>query len=144
VSALASLAARSVRTGRRLCGQEKAQDAMCWRAQRRHGFSVERLPDISTLFGNPFDEALRDNTQTEVPDQVAFRVDFPIWRSLFCARDRRLIDELMVGERTQDAARHFGLTPARVSQKRREFQEDWLRFTGEGEQLSKQAVASVA
>jgi hypothetical protein len=43
VSALASLAVRAVRSGRRLCGQERSRDVMSPVAQRMHGFRVEEL-----------------------------------------------------------------------------------------------------
>jgi hypothetical protein len=43
-------------------------------------------------------------------------------------RDRRLIHDLMVGERTADVARKYGMTPGRVSQKRCQFMQDWQRF----------------
>src|SRR5262249_42379057 len=42
-SALASRAVRAVRSGRRLCGQQRSRDAMSAPAQRRHGFLVEEL-----------------------------------------------------------------------------------------------------
>src|SRR5437763_10566275 len=48
VSALATFAAKAVRSGRRLCGQEKAKDVLSPRAQRRKGFAVCKLPDFST------------------------------------------------------------------------------------------------
>src|SRR5262249_51669902 len=109
-SALATYAARAVSSGRRLCGQEKASDALSPLAQQRRGFSVGALPDISTMSGNPLEEALRDNTQTEVPDQVHFRLEFPRWRRTRTHRDRRLIDDLMKGERTLSAAHKFGIS----------------------------------
>jgi len=74
---------------------------------------------------------LRDNTQTPPDEQDAFRLDFPAWRLSRCERDRRLIDDLMIGERTKDVSRKHGLTQGRISQLRREFQEDWSRFCGE-------------
>jgi hypothetical protein len=77
------------------------------------------------------DEALHDNTQTAVPEQVSFRCDFPAWRASRCERDRHLIDDLMAGERTTDAARRHGLSMARVSQLRREFHDDWRTFNRE-------------
>jgi hypothetical protein len=77
------------------------------------------------------DEALHGNVETPVLDQVMFRCDFPAWRRTRCERDRRLLDDLMLGERTQDVARKFGLTPGRISQLRREFHADWQRFCGE-------------
>jgi hypothetical protein len=129
-SALASYAARAVRSGRRVCGQERGRDALSPLAQRRRGFAVGRLPDVSTLSDNPLSEALADNTQTPPDEQCAFRLDFPAWRGSRAARDRRIIDELMRGERTLDVAGRHGLSPARVSQLRREFHDDWARFCG--------------
>jgi hypothetical protein len=48
-------------------------------AQRRHSFTANRLPDVSTLHANPLDETLSDNTLSPVPEQVAFKSDFPAW-----------------------------------------------------------------
>jgi hypothetical protein len=129
-SALATFAARAVRSGRRLCGQEKARDALSSLAQRRHSFLVGCFPEASTLSGNPLEEALHDNTRTPVPEQVSFRLDFPAWVLTLCERDQRLLEDLMMGERTQDVARKHGLSAARVSQLRREFLEDWEEFHG--------------
>jgi len=131
VSTLASYAARAVKSGRRLCGQEKANDVLSPRAQRRYGFQVEGLPEDHNRLREPLLDALHDNTQTPVPDQVVFRVDFPEWRNSRSKRDRRLMDELLVGERTQDVSRKFGLSAGRVSQLRREFHQDWLAFCDE-------------
>ena len=131
VSALASFAARSVHSGRRLAGMERPKDVLSGRAQREHGFVVVRLPDFSTLSSNPLAEALHDNTQTPVPDQVAFRNDFPAWRLTRTERDRRVVDDLMLGERTLDVSRKYGISPARISQLRRDFHEDWSRFTAD-------------
>jgi hypothetical protein len=129
--AFANFAARAAKNGRRLCGQEKARDALSPLAQQRRGFAVQSLPMASSMHGNIFDEALAHNTQTPVPDQVGFRLDFPAWRLGRCERDRRLIDDLMIGERTLDVARRHGLTPARISQLRRAFHHDWLAFCDE-------------
>jgi hypothetical protein len=127
-SVLASFAAKAVRIGRRVCGQERAKDAMSTVAQRRHGFSVGKLPDISTLSENPLMEALTDNTQSPVPDQVQFRCDFPAWRRTRTQRDRRIIGSMMAGEGTRCLSRQFGISPSRISQLRREFKTDWHKF----------------
>jgi hypothetical protein len=131
VSVLATFAACHVRSGRRLCGQEKGKDALSPLAQTRHGFVVQALPAYSTLSGNPLFEALADNAQTPPPEQAAFRIDFPEWLSTLGARNRDLAEDLMVGERTRDAARKYGLCSGRVSQLRREFHDDWQRFHGD-------------
>src|SRR5262245_20686194 len=99
-SAIATFAAKAVNSGRRLCGLEKAKDAMSPRAQRRHSFAVGKLPDFSTLSTNPLAEALTDNTRSPVDEQVCFRLDFPRWLASLGDRKRRIAEDLMLGERT--------------------------------------------
>jgi hypothetical protein len=142
--ALASYAARAVKYGRRLCGQVKGKDALSPLAQQRHGFVVEPLPHsvastheerYSHVGGqrqqDAFEERLRDNTQTPVPEQVCFRLDFPAWLTTLTPRERRLVGEIADSERTLDLSQHFELSPARISQLRRELHNDWQRFLGE-------------
>jgi hypothetical protein len=142
--ALASYAARAVKCGRRLCGQEKGKDAMSGIAQQRHGFGVEPLPHstasrheerYSLVHGqhqqDALEERLRDNTQTPVPEQVAFRIDFPDWLTTLTPRERRMVREMAKNERTLDLSQRFELSPARISQLRRELHNDWRRFLGD-------------
>jgi hypothetical protein len=128
-SALATYAARAVGAGRRLCGQESAKDALSPAAQRRHAFAVQALPASDGGDGDDLAlDALRDNTVTAPPDQAAFRLDFPAWRATYGVRDRGIINDLMAGERAGAVARKYGVTPGRVSQKRRQFRRDWHDF----------------
>jgi hypothetical protein len=83
------------------------------------------------LSTNPLTEALVDNTKSPPDEQVAFRLDFPQWRLTRCYRDREMIDRMMLGERTLDLSKMFGISPARVSQLRREFRDDWRRYCGD-------------
>ena len=131
VSALAGYAARAAHSGRRVCGQERTKDVLSPVARRRHGFAVGSLPDHSTSGGGPLEEALRDNTRSPVDEQVCFRLDFPAWRASRTERDRRILDDLMLGERTLDVAGKYGLSPGRVSQLRRELLLDWRRYCDE-------------
>jgi len=131
ITALATLACRAVRSGRRLAAMEPAKDVYSSRTQLRQGFTVMTLPDPSPLQGNALDDVLRDNTQTPPPDAAAFRIDFPRWLGTLSARTGRLVNELMCGEKTSVAARAFGVSPGRVSQLRQELHDDWLRFHGE-------------
>lgn len=146
---LANYAARAVNSGRRVCGQLKPNDVLSERAQQRHSFIIESLP-ISTrasyenLYSLPhgqehqdtWEERLRDNTQTPVPDQVAFRSDFPSWLRTLTARERRIIRAMAQNERTKDLSRQFELSPARISQMRREFMEDWKRYCRDVEEMA--------
>jgi hypothetical protein len=134
VSTVATFAARAVNCGRRLTGMEKPKDVLSHRAQREHGFKVESLPAFSPGSSSPFLEALRGNTETPVVDQVIFRQDFPDWRRTRTDRDRRIIDQLMVGERTSAVAARFGLSPSRISKLRHELHRDWRQFCGDYEE----------
>jgi hypothetical protein len=139
-SALATGVVRAVRSGRRLAGQERSRDVMSAAAQRRHGFRVEELLPPSAAYErlkseplgqrlhDAFEERLRDNTLTPVIDQVVFRLDFQDWLGTLTARNRRVVDHLMAGEGTGDVARKFGLSPGRVSQLRRQFEDGWAVY----------------
>lgn len=135
-SALANYAARAVRSGRRFVGQEKGKDVHSRAVQRHHGFAVDKLPDYSTLLGIPYEDALHDNTQSSVIDQVAFRLDFPRWRAAHSERDQRVMDDLAIGEQTLTVARKHGLSAARISQLRRRFHTTWERFCALPEKAS--------
>jgi hypothetical protein len=142
--ALASYAARAVKCGRRLCGQGKGKDVLSPLAQQRHGFIVEPLPhSIATAHEeryshvrgqrqqDAFEERLRDNTQTPVPEQVSFRIDFPDWLTTLTTRERQMVRAMADNERSMDLGKRFELSAARISQMRRELHNDWQRFLGD-------------
>ena len=125
---LACYAARAVKSGRRVTGQESDRDALSPLAQMRRCFVVRTLPEFSTLSGNPLAEALQDNTQSPVADQAAFRLDFPAWLATLGSRNKSIAQDMALGHRTRELADTYGLSPGRVSQLRREFQDAWERF----------------
>jgi hypothetical protein len=131
VSAIAGFAAKAVSSGRRLCGQEKAKDVLSAVAQQRNNFAVCELPQRMSFNSTPLQEALIDNTKTPPDEQAAFRIDFPCWLSSLDQHRRRITEDLMMGERTLDVANRHGCSSARISQLRRECQQDWLRFCGD-------------
>jgi hypothetical protein len=139
-----TLLARAVNSGRRLAGMARATDVLNPATQRRHGFHVERLPSctqasherlFSEVHGqdmhDAFEERLRDNSITPVIDQVVFRIDWPAFLRTLTGRERRMIRAMGLGERTLDLSRRFEVSPARISQLRREFFEGWERFCGD-------------
>jgi len=144
VMVFAFTVARSVKCGRRLAGMEPARDVMSERCQQRHNIKVESLPASTSsphdhLYAQPhgqqrqdaFEERLRDNTQTPVPDQVQFRIDFPAWLDTLTGRERRLIRAMARNERTTDLSKEFELSQGRISQLRQEFHQGWTKFVGD-------------
>jgi hypothetical protein len=140
------LVAKAVKSGRRICGQEKSRDVLSPLAQQRHNFVVESLPISSRvahdgLYGIPqgqrkldaYEERLQDNLQSPIPDQVQFRIDFPAWLATLTPRERRLIQAMARNERTSDLSKEFDVSPGRISQLRKEFQKGWERFTSDKE-----------
>jgi len=130
-AAFAFKAASHARVGRRLCRADSAQDALSGTAQRRHDFTVQRLPEVeSGVEGNQAIDALAD-PRTSPPERAAFRVDYPRWLSRLPQRDRLIAEDMAMGEGTKDLALKYRLSQARISQLRRELHGDWRRFHGE-------------
>jgi hypothetical protein len=147
-SALAAFAARAARNGRRVCGQDKAKDVISPRAQQQHGFKVESLPIATRLPHEAFcgagsgrrwleayKDRLRDNDRTPVPDQAAFRADFPEFLRSLSDRDRALAEFLSLGHSADKAARKFGVSPGCVTQLRQRMGHEWRAMQGEIESV---------
>ncbi len=104
VTRFIALAALGVRCGRRVCGQEPARDVMSGLAQRRHGFTVNRLPDYTTSEGSPLEEALHDNGRLPPADAAALHLDFPRWFFALPERERQVAIDMARGETTTEVA----------------------------------------
>jgi hypothetical protein len=63
-------------------------------------------------------------------NQAAFNLDFAAWVKSFARRDRRMIGNLAAGGSTFAVAEKFRLSPGRVSQFRRRFEQSWNQFQG--------------
>jgi hypothetical protein len=144
VSKLAAYASHAARAGRCVCRQLRASDVMSEKTQRQRGFRVESLPistqrDLEEVYGkvrgqqrmDAFEERLHHNNQTPIPDQVAFRCDFPAWLGTRTQRDRMIIGDMIRNEGNGLLAAKYGISRGRVSQLRRSYRADWSRFTGE-------------
>jgi hypothetical protein len=130
---LAMYAVKQYRDGRRVGTKMNSSDVYSQHAQRRGNFSMQHigLPG-EQRYG--WREQLTENCRTPVPEQAAFRIDFPEWLGSLSVRDRRITEELAVGESTGDVARRFQVSPSRVSQMRRQLQDSWEAFAGEDEE----------
>jgi hypothetical protein len=122
-SPLARYAVAQHRAGRRAGTSSASQDVYAPRAPQRAGFTLDRLSD-----GDQWRDALIDDRRTSVPDQVAFRLDFPRWLLRQSPRNRRLVAQLVGGATTTEAAAACALSPGRVSQLRRELAASWAEF----------------
>jgi hypothetical protein len=129
-SMLATRAVQHVYNCRRVGTPLNSDDVFSRLARRRDGFQLHSLHREE----GDWMEALVDDTQTPVPDQVSFRCDFPGWLRTLTARDCRLVNLLAMGHSTNLMAKLFGLSPARISQLRHEMHEWWQMFLGEPEE----------
>lgn len=122
---LAFIAARRVKSGRHVgSSQDKATDVFT----KRNGFTVLRFGTMRDL-PSEFHEALVENARSPVPEQAAFRIDFPDFLSKQPGKKRKVAALLAVGNRATDVARSVGVSPGRVTQIRKELRQDWLVFT---------------
>jgi hypothetical protein len=130
-SVLATRAAQHVQADRHVGGSLNRQDVLSPVAQRSQGFTVQSLQQLTHVQHEAWWEAVTDTAQTPPDKAAAFRVDFPAWLGTRTDRDRCLIRDLAAGERPTDVAARYGLSRSRISQLRREYEQDWLRFQGE-------------
>ena len=138
------LVVKAVASGRRLTGMLRVKDVLSERCQRKHGFNVEALPtstriSVEVLVAKPrgqemqdaFEERLQDNGTTPVPDQVAFRIDWPSFFTTLPTRDQRMAEFLPLGHNAKQAAEKFGLSAGRITQLRQRWCKEWLCFQNE-------------
>jgi hypothetical protein len=135
-----ALVSKAVKSGRRLTGMVKLKDVMSERCQAKRGFTVESLQSTQNSIEqrrarpsgqklqDAFEEHLTDNATTPVPEQVAFRLDWPSFFSTLTQRDRRLAEFLALGNIGKHAAAKFNLSPGRVTQLRQRWCQEWRCF----------------
>jgi hypothetical protein len=129
-SALARFAIRQYRAGRRVGNRMSGRDVLSEYARKKHQFNVERLGQFSDHAGTWREILIEDRSVT--PAELACsRLDVTRWLQTLAPRDRRLAETLALGETTGRAAKKFRISPARISQKRRQLCMDWQAFQGE-------------
>lgn len=61
------------------------------------------------------------------PAKIAtLRIDFASWRESLTDYQRKLVELLMLGETTKDAAEKLGCTPGNISQHRKRLADSWF------------------
>lgn len=137
---LARYAIAQINSGRRVGNHLNTKDVLAEAARKRHGFTVESLNRFDKHVGE-WIEAVIEDTRTPVPDQAAFRCDFPEWLTTHSPRNRRIAEALALGRSTSEVARRFKISAGRVSQLRSELHDSWLEFHGEESHGKEEAVA---
>jgi len=125
---LARYGVARVRCGRRVGGRLNVNEVLSRYAQRRKGFTVSRLDRQKC---NEWQEVLVEDKKSTPADIATVRIDFAAWLSKMSPSRRQLAKDLACGESTADVAKSRAVTPARISQIRKEFQGSWSAFQGE-------------
>src|ERR1035437_215597 len=126
---IATFAVRAVNGGRHVGGHINSKDVLSPLAQKRRGFATTSINPWNRQEGDWRDMVLETRRATPA-DQAAFNLDFQTWLNGWSRRHRQIIFHLAAGHRTNAMARKFGVSEARISQLRREYQESWELFQG--------------
>jgi hypothetical protein len=129
-SNLAWYAAKQIRIGRSASCRQNSQDLMSRYAQRRRGIRVARL-DVNEARERDWVVELVQDRRSTVLDHVAARLDVTAWLATLGLRTQRIAADLARGCTTTEVAERFGLSPARISQLRRELARSWAEFQHE-------------
>ena len=127
---LAAYGCRQALAGRRAGDSLNVNDVTSLHCQQRKGIRVKRLDRFDVQRGE-WREAIVEDHRTPIPDQAAFRCDFPEWLKTLRRRDRKIAETLASGEGTTKTAKRFKLSLGRISQLRRELHDAWCRFHGD-------------
>jgi hypothetical protein len=126
---LARYGVARVRDGRRANATLNVNDVTSAYCQRRRAARVGSL-DRHARDGNDWRDLVIEDRRAGPAEVVQVRLDFASWLQRLPHRKRRIAETLAVGESTGTAARRFHVSPARISQLRREFAESWSEFQG--------------
>jgi hypothetical protein len=127
---LAAYAIKQIHAGRRVGTKLNVRDITSAYCQQRKKVRMTRLDHYDADEGGWLEIVVEDRTATPA-DVAATRLDFAAWLRTLRRKERRVAELLSTGESTKVAARRFRISPARISQLRRELRNCWLTFQGE-------------
>lgn len=91
-----------------------------------------------------YEERLHENRRTPIPEQVAFRIDWPRFLRSLSRRDQRLATFLSLGNSAKQAADKFHLSPGRVTQIRQQWCREWRTMNSEAPATEQRAMPAWA
>jgi hypothetical protein len=126
---LADFAIRHYYAGRRVGNQLNINDATSPYAQRQRGFRVKSLDQRDP--SGAWKEIVVEDRRCTPAEVAASRLDLDDWFDQLPQFKRGIAQTLATGESTGETARRFQVTAGRVSQIRRELEDDWHQYQGE-------------
>jgi hypothetical protein len=117
------------RAGRRVGSTLNRGDLTSTYCQQQHEVVLESL--FHRCQSGRWEELVVEDKRSTPADIAVTRIDFRAWLRRLDRRKRTAAKLLASGAATNEAARQLRVSPARVSQLRRELAENWAVFQGE-------------
>lgn len=127
---LADYAIKHVRGGRQVGTRMNVRDITSRYCQNQKHVEIERLHRYDRE-EEEWLEILVEDRHAGPAQTAAMRIDFAAWLGKLPGKLRRIAEALALGEATKAVAGKFGLSPARISQLRRELKMSWDEFIGD-------------
>lgn len=125
---IARIAVLRVKSGRIVGSGERSRDVLSRQARQRRGFQVESLDAGTSAEHEGWQSVLVEDRKSTPAEIAASRIDFSAWLDGMSHRRRQIAESLAAGYRTEEVAEQFRVSPGRVSQLRREFENSWREF----------------
>jgi hypothetical protein len=129
-SALAKFGVVQTRAGRKVGNRLNCRDISSDYCQHAKNLIVERLDHYDSE-EQAWEQILVEDKTAGPAEIAATRMDFSAWLQLLPRRLWKIANFLSRGETTAAAAKRFRVSPARISQIRRELLGAWRHFQGE-------------
>jgi hypothetical protein len=126
-TALAKFAVRQVLDGRQVGCRQNISDLSSPYCQAKKGIVLERLNQ--RLADGQWQERLVTDRRATPAELIAWKLDFGAWLERLDAGKRHVALRLAAGDTPSEAARHFHVSRARISQIRRQLRTDWDAFS---------------
>lgn len=130
VSPLARWGVRQVLADRSVGNRMNSRDVSSRACRLRNGVLHSSLVKQHPETGEWGETLVEDRSATPAEIAIA-RLDFAAWLESLAPQKRAMAERLATGESTLEAARHFEISPGRISQVRRELEADWQCFQSE-------------